>query len=65
MKTTLEIVCNVFGWQGGTIHQVIEEYKKISLGEKDKVCNALMRALDKKELTDLSQASIFFKARLS
>lgn len=31
MKTRLERMCEALGWQGGTLHQVIDELKKLKI----------------------------------
>lgn len=41
MRTTLEIVCACFGWQGGTIHQAREEFVRADLPTKNRVCSKL------------------------
>lgn len=37
MKTVLEVICKIKGWQGGTIHQAIVEYKQMELADQQKV----------------------------
>ena len=51
MKTTLEVFCEVFGWQGGTIHQAKERFAIASAEEMDRMCSALNR-----QLPDISDA---------
>lgn len=34
-KNIFESICNILGWQGGTIHQVYDEIKRLKQKEKD------------------------------
>ena len=61
--STLDILCNAFGWQGGTIHAVKAEFATSPIQVKDAICTDLMRAIDSKELKDITTALEFFKLR--
>lgn len=41
MTNCLKILLSVFGWNGGTIHQVKEHFKSLSYLEKRKALDAL------------------------
>ena len=41
MKTTLETFCDVFGWQGGTLHQARQRAAVASLKELDRLASRL------------------------
>ena len=54
------------GWDGGTIHDALEDFSNRPMAEKDSFCNFLMNHLDHDQLKDLESgwASRFFRARL-
>ena len=60
---TLEIVCNTLGWHGGTIHQCQNEFFKLPMSRKDKICNDLMPHISDKSF-DTESALWFFRARI-
>lgn len=60
---TLEILCNAYGWQGGTIHDAIEHFKTLSMDEKDKIFNLIMPNLF--NITDLENVQELAKIRNS
>lgn len=39
--TVIELWCNFKGYQGSTIHQVKEEFSKLSIDEMDRFCSVL------------------------
>ena len=43
MKTLLEIYCKARNWQGGTIHQILPDFRQLTLKEKDHVITEIMR----------------------
>jgi len=59
--TTLDLYCAFKGWQGGTIHQALEDFRSLPLARKDDFCNTLMANLG--ALTD-GFAREFTKARI-
>jgi len=65
MKTLLEQYCEFAGWQGGTIHQAIEDFKARTSKERDAFCNRiLVNGTDKLSTPDLKQFGVFLTARL-
>ena len=36
-KTMLEKICNALGWQGGTIHQVIQRVEELRINEREMI----------------------------
>lgn len=50
MITILSLYCNFKGWQGGTIHQAIEDFDRLDAKNKKKFCDIV--EANKKHLTD-------------
>lgn len=50
-KTTLEVACNYLNWQGGTIHQVWDEYNKMTENKRNNFVSHLV-----KQVSDISDA---------
>ena len=61
-KTLLEVYCELKGWQGGTIHQMHEDFKQMSMREKDTLCGKMMDR--KNDIFDYENISWFMKERL-
>lgn len=59
--TTLEIGTKFFGWQGGTIHDLMDRIAKASPKELDNLCNSIMRNLE--DITDLRTAQKILEIR--
>jgi len=59
----LELFCQYKGYQGGTIHQAIDEFAAMQSGEQDRFCNLLMDKLD--NIADLHNVQVFMQKRLS
>ena len=64
MENVLGIYLRFAGWQGGTLHQALADFKGRTSPEKDRFCNRVMHALDSKNLSDAENARPFFRARL-
>lgn len=58
----LDIYCKFKGWQGGTIHQAMEDFQTLDIKEKDKLCGMLVDNL--MSLTDPINARWFMSQRL-
>lgn len=41
MITILSLYCDFRGWEGGTIHQVIEDFDSLDVKEKVAFCNII------------------------
>ncbi len=66
MKNLLELYCSFAGWQGGTIHQALQDFAIRPLPEKDKFCNSVFRyGTEHLSNTDMSTFSIFLQNRMS
>lgn len=63
METVLGIYLRFARWQGGTMHQAIENFKPRPMTEKDAFCSRVLHALDSKNLEDIENAAPFFNAR--
>ena len=59
---TLQLYCNFKGWQGGTIHQAMEDFKNLPMAEKDKFCGILVDTM--LDNTDLQGLDWFMETRL-
>lgn len=64
METVLGIYIRFAGWQGGTLAQAMDDFRKRETKDKDRFCTRIMHALDSKNLADIENAGPFFKARL-
>ena len=62
-KTTLEIFCKRFGWNGGTIHQAKQRFAIASIKEMDNFCGYITDNLS--NISDIDTALWFTKHRLS
>lgn len=60
---TLDILCNAYGWQGGTIHSAIAHFRVLDRTEQDKVFSDIMRNLS--NITDLENVKELSKIRTS
>ena len=61
---TLDLYCDFKGWQGGTIHQALADFRALPVASKDAFCNRAMRHLDAGTLADVETFSFFTRARL-
>jgi len=58
---TLDLYCKFRGWQGGTIHHAMEDFKRIPLKDKDKFCGILVDTMS--DNTDLHWLNWFMETR--
>lgn len=62
MKTTLEIVCGAFGWQGGTIHDAKKRFAVATSEEMDRICGLLSEQIS--DISDPRTAIWFMDHRM-
>lgn len=62
--TTLSLYCTFRGWQGGTIHQALADFKALPMNSKDSFCSIGMVALDNGTLDDVETFHLFTRARI-
>lgn len=62
---TLNEYCKIKGWQGATIHQVIDDAKNSTLSELDKVCGHLASSEILYNLSDPENAKKLMDIRLN
>jgi hypothetical protein len=60
-NNTLGLYCKFRGWQGGTIHQAMEDFNRLPLKEKDKFCGILVDTMP--DNTDLQGLKWFMENR--
>ena len=60
---TIDIVIKHFGWQGGTIHQAKDEFKKSPMSIKDKICGELVDRMS--DIEDIQHVKDFLALRTS
>ena len=63
MINTLELYCKFKGWNGGTIHQAMEDFSSLTKAEQDKFCGILVDTM--LENTDINGVSWFMENRIS
>ncbi len=64
MKTVMDYWCEFTGWQGGTIHQALYEFKhNLSWKDKDKFCGVICDNIS--NISDKHHARDFMHARLN
>lgn len=61
VRTTLDWCCEVFGWQGGTIHQAREHFAAASTDVQDRLCTSL--SMNIRQVSDPSEALWFMQTR--
>ena len=52
MKTVLNLACNILGWQGGTIHQVLDNVCAMSNREANRFLSTLKYKIIANNITD-------------
>lgn len=60
---TLSLYCQFIGWDGGTIHQVKDDFLTLPQASKDTFCNRLMDNMT--EISDIENLQWFMSARIS
>jgi hypothetical protein len=64
MKTLLSLYCEFAGWQGGTIHQALEDFKGRPRVEQDSFCNKVFKyGTNNLDLSNLKLFNDFTKVR--
>ncbi len=63
--TLLDLYCKFAHWQGGTIHEAVEDFMRRPRNEQDAFCSEVFNhGTDKLSLYDLQQFQRFTRARL-
>lgn len=65
MKSTLEIYLEHVGQAGGTIHDAVGTFAKMGQPQQDRICSAMMRAMDAKQMPDPENMVKFMRARIA
>ena len=64
-QSTLDIYCEQIGQAGGTIHGAVEAFKGMEQPQQDRICSAMMAAMDSKRLLDPENYLLFVRARIA